>query len=36
MGEFWKNFYHPSVVGLSEIFISKDFGDTNGIKKLKN
>jgi len=29
--ELWKLFYHPNVVGLHEIFISKDFGDLNAL-----
>jgi PAB-dependent poly(A)-specific ribonuclease subunit 3 len=31
MGELWKRVRSPSVVPLSELFVSKDFGDTNSV-----
>ncbi|PRP78845.1 hypothetical protein PROFUN_01018 [Planoprotostelium fungivorum] len=31
MGETWKQVIHPSVVRLHEIFISRDFGDSNAV-----
>ena len=33
MGELWRQIQHPNIVGLHEIFISKDFGDVNGKKR---
>eukprot|EP00027_Filamoeba_sp_ATCC50430_P018522 CAMPEP_0168565566 /NCGR_PEP_ID=MMETSP0413-20121227/13917_1 /TAXON_ID=136452 /ORGANISM="Filamoeba nolandi, Strain NC-AS-23-1" /LENGTH=657 /DNA_ID=CAMNT_0008597453 /DNA_START=148 /DNA_END=2121 /DNA_ORIENTATION=- len=31
MGERWKNIHHPGIVQLHEIFVSKDFGNTNSL-----
>jgi PAB-dependent poly(A)-specific ribonuclease subunit 3 len=30
MGDVWKQVKHPNIVSLTEVFISKDFGDVNG------